>query len=134
MVDNLTVLNSTGGTFTLRQKDVGAGILANMSLPTDTAGNPMLVLSGSAVTSSMSAAVVALSSLSSPVSVFQKGTYGAGQLTAASVSVTSSGNNTLVTRAVGTIKVYGLYAVPDSPVIAQFCNGSTAAVLSGPMT
>src|SRR5258705_9058593 len=65
MADNLTVLNSTGGTFTLRMTDVGAGILANNSIPTSTSGTPMSVQAGAAVTSTaQGAAVVVISSLS----------------------------------------------------------------------
>src|SRR5258705_10670085 len=65
MADNLTVLNSTGGTFTLRMTDVGAGILANNSIPTSTSGAPMSVQAGAAGTSTaQGAAVLVISSLS----------------------------------------------------------------------
>src|SRR5882724_6058648 len=65
MADNITVLNSTGGTFTLRMTDVGAGILANNSIPTSTSGTPMSVQAGAVVTSTaQGAAVVVISSLS----------------------------------------------------------------------
>ena len=64
MADNLTVLNSTGDTFTLRMTDVGAGILANNSIPTSTSGAPMSVQAGAAVTSTaQGAAVVVLGDL-----------------------------------------------------------------------
>ena len=43
----------------------------------------------------------------------------------APVSCSASGDNILVTRAVGTIKVYGILLMPDSGVGMKFRNGAT---------
>lgn len=109
----------------------------------------------SVVTSTMAALAVQVSSLSPPRSVTltsnptvipssivsvavssavqMRPSFGAAQVTQASVSVAASSNNTLVTRTTGTIKVYGMMLVPDNPVTMTFFNGSSASILSGAM-
>lgn len=59
--------------------------------------------------------------------------FGAAQLSSAVVSAASSGNNTLVTRVVGTIKVYGVFFSCASSVVATLQNGTSTGV-TGAMT
>ncbi len=109
---NATVIPSSVNTVTLSSNPT-----------TILSSNPTVILSSNPTVTAVSSGLM-----------LTKGSYGPAQLTQASINVASSGNNTLVTRAVGTIKVYGLFAVPDGGMTIQFCNGSTAAVLSGPMS
>jgi hypothetical protein len=103
----------------------------NSSVRTTTlSSNPTVIPSSVAtVTLSSNPTITSLTS----GTVASRGSYGAPQLTQASVSVSGSSNNTLVTRSVGTIKVYGMMLVPDAPVTMTFFNGSSASVLSGAM-
>lgn len=118
-----------------------ARTVALSSSPTVTLSSAIALSSGIVTLSSNPTVILSSNPTVIPSSAFQvtltsnqvRGNYVAAQLTQASVSATTSGNNILVTRAVGTIKVYGLYAVPDNGVTIQFCNGSTALPLSGPM-
>jgi len=59
--------------------------------------------------------------------------FGAAQLSSAVVSAASSGNNTLVTRSVGIIKVYGIFFACASAVVATLQNGTSTGV-TGAMT
>lgn len=90
MADNYTVINSCGQIITIKSKDIGLGVEAIQSVPTDTAGTPMLVLSGSAVTSSMSAMVAAISSLSALFSVSIATSANAANVLAGSSTITST--------------------------------------------
>lgn len=90
MADNYTVINSCSQIITMKSKDVGAGVEAVQSIPTDTAGTPMLVLSGSAVTSTMSAMVAAISSLSALFSVSIASSANAANVLAGSSTITST--------------------------------------------
>lgn len=90
MADNYTVINSCSQIITMKSKDVGAGVEAVQSIPTDTAGTPMLVLSGSAVTSTMSAMVAAISSLSALFSVSIATSANTANVLAGSSTVTST--------------------------------------------
>lgn len=83
---------------------------------------PTVTLSSNPTVTSVSSGLMAV-----------RGQYGAPQLTQSSVSVAASSNNTLVTRTTGTIKVYGMLLIPDSPVTMTFFNGSSASILSGAM-
>lgn len=85
--------------------------------------NPTVILSSNPTITSVSSGLIAT-----------RGSYGAPQLTQSSVSVAASSNNTLVTRSVGTIKVYGMMLIPDAPVTMTFFNGSSASILSGAMS
>src|SRR5882757_1149286 len=90
MADNFTVINSCSQIITMKSKDVGGGIEAVQSIPTDTAGIPMLVLSGSAVTSTMSAMIAAISSLSALFNVSIATSANAANVLAGSSTVTST--------------------------------------------
>lgn len=71
---------------------------------------------------------------SSAISTNERGLYTTAQLTQGSVSVSNSSNNTVVTYSSatgGTLRIYGLYLVPLSPVTMTFFNGATQ--LSGAM-
>lgn len=59
--------------------------------------------------------------------------YGAAQLSSAVISGASSGNNTLVARSVGTIKVYGIFFACASTVVVTLRNGTSTGV-TGAMT
>lgn len=54
------------------------------------------------------------------------------QLTRTVISAASSGDNTIITRSTGTIKVYGIFVACASPVVVTFKNGATG--VSGAMT
>lgn len=58
--------------------------------------------------------------------------FGAAQLTSAVISTASSGDTTLITRAVGTIKVYGIVMAAASSVVATLKNGASG--VTGAMT
>jgi large repetitive protein len=156
VADNLTVLNSTGGTFTLRMKDTtgSGGPLANMSVPTDTTGNQMSVLAGATVVSTAQGAsvtvisslspshlvtpssnvTVALSSVASvtPSSIVSiAGTVtlsSAAQVTLTSATVTLSSNPTLAGGTVTTVTsiTSGTVAVSNGTNLANVVAGSSA--------
>jgi len=126
MADNLTVLNSTGGTFTIRMTDVGAGVLANNSIPTSTSGSPMSVQAGAAVVSTaQGAAVVVISSLSPTHTV-----------------ILSSNPTVIPSSAVQVTLTSNVVALSSNPTITSVTSGSvsiiaganTANVLAGSST
>ncbi len=112
MADNLTVLNSTGGTFTIRMTDVGAGILANNSIPTSTSGSPMSVQAGAAVVSTaQGAAVVVISSLSP------------------THTVTLSSNPTVIpSSAVQVTLTSNIVALSSNPTITSVSSGAVSLI------
>lgn len=59
--------------------------------------------------------------------------FSAAQLTSAAINCSSSGDNTLVTRSVGTIKVYGMFLTLATPTTATLKNGAGSS-LTGAMT
>jgi len=71
--------------------------------------------------------------LTTPLNVKSASSYGAAQLSSAAISAASSGNNTLVTRSVGTIKVYGIFFSCASSVVVTLQNGTSTGV-TGAMT
>jgi hypothetical protein len=59
--------------------------------------------------------------------------FGAAQLTSAPLTFASSGDNTAVTRATGTIKVYGIFLTLATPTTLTIKNGAGSS-LTGAMT
>lgn len=118
MADNYTVINSCGNIITMKSKDIGAGVEAVQSIPTDTAGTPMLVLSGSAVTSTMSAQVVAISSLSAQHTVVLSSNPTVILSSAAQVTLTS---NTVAVSS-------GTVTLSSNPTVTSVTSGSFSII------
>lgn len=141
MADNLTVLNSTGGTFTVRMKDVGGGVLANMSVPTDTVGNTFSVLAGSAITSTAQGAmVVVVSSLSpthlvTPSSVLSVTPSSAVTVTPSSAVQVTLTSNTVALSSVATVTPSSNFTVilSSNPTITSVSSGAVS-IISGANT
>ena len=55
-----------------------------------------------------------------------RGTFHAASASQLAISCNASGDNIIVTRSVGTIKVYGILLLPDSGVGMKFKNGAGA--------
>lgn len=123
MVDNLTVLNSTGGTFTLRMKDVGSGVLANMSLPTDLGGNTMVSSGATFTSTAQSASVVVISSLSAPHTVVLSSNPTVIPSSAVQVTLTS---NTVTLSSAATVTPSSNFTVilSSNPTVTSISSGT----------
>jgi hypothetical protein len=132
MADNITVLNSTGGTFTLRMTDVGGGILTNNSIPTSTSGSPMSVQAGAAVTSTaQGAAVVVISSLS-PKHLVEPSSAIQVTLTSNTVAVSSA---TVTLSSVATITPSSVLTItPSSNLTVGSVSSGAVSLISGANT
>lgn len=119
MSDNITVLNSTGGTFTIRMKDVGSGVLANMSLPTDLGGNTMVSSGATFTSTAQSASVVVISSLSAPHTVVLSSNPTVIPSSAIQVTLTS---NTVALSSVATVTI----SSASNQTVTSLTSGSVA--------
>ena len=125
----MTVLNSTGGTFTLRLKDVGGGVLANMSVPTDLSGNTMVSSASTFTSTAQSGAVVLISSLSANHTVSLSS---AAQVTLTSNTVTLSSNPTVIVSSASNQTVTSLTS--GTVVISNGANQANVVAGSSTVT
>ena len=131
MADNLTVLNSTGATATIRMKDTtgSGGPLANMSIPTDVSGNTMVSSGTTFVSTAQSAAAVVISSLSAPHTVVLS-----SNVTLAGGTVTLSSNPTVIpSSAVQVTLTSNTVTLSSNPtvIISSASNQTVTSLSSG---
>ena len=136
MADNYTVINSCGQTITMKSIDIGGGVETIQSIPTSTAGTPLVLNPSSTPTSTMAAMLVAISpngvnangqatmANSAPVTIASN--QSAVAVSLSSATVTLSSNPTVILSSNPTV-------IPSSAIQVTLTS-NVVAVSSGTVT